>query len=91
MRIFITGATGVLGRRVVPRLVAGGHEVAAVARTHAKAAAAPPAPSPCACLHQLARDDGEQPAGTTDEGGADDRTAAGSVVVVAVVPSRAAP
>ena len=36
MRIFITGATGVIGRRLVPRLVAGGHQVSAVARTPAK-------------------------------------------------------
>lgn len=36
MRIFITGATGVIGRRVVPRLVAAGHQVSAVARSPAK-------------------------------------------------------
>ena len=33
MRILLTGATGVIGRRVVPLLVAAGHEVKAVART----------------------------------------------------------
>lgn len=33
MKIFVAGATGVLGRRVVPLLVAAGHEVTAVART----------------------------------------------------------
>jgi nucleoside-diphosphate-sugar epimerase len=33
MRVFVTGATGVIGRRVIPLLVAGGHEVAAVGRT----------------------------------------------------------
>lgn len=32
MKIFITGATGVVGKRVVPLLVAQGHEVTAVAR-----------------------------------------------------------
>jgi nucleoside-diphosphate-sugar epimerase len=32
MRIFVTGATGVIGRRVVPRLVDSGHDVTAVAR-----------------------------------------------------------
>lgn len=32
MRVFVTGATGVLGRRVVVRLVAEDHEVTAVAR-----------------------------------------------------------
>lgn len=35
MRVFVTGATGVLGRRAVPRLVAAGHEVTAVARSSA--------------------------------------------------------
>jgi nucleoside-diphosphate-sugar epimerase len=39
MRIFVAGATGVLGRRVVPQLIAGGHAVTAVARTPQKAAA----------------------------------------------------
>jgi nucleoside-diphosphate-sugar epimerase len=33
MRIFVTGSTGVIGRRVVPTLLAKGHEVTAVART----------------------------------------------------------
>lgn len=37
-RIFLTGATGVLGRRAVPRLVATGHEVSGVARSDGKAA-----------------------------------------------------
>lgn len=37
MRIFVTGATGVIGRRVVPLLVRAGHEVTAVARTPEKA------------------------------------------------------
>ena len=32
MKIFVTGATGVLGRRVLPLLTAEGHEVTAVAR-----------------------------------------------------------
>jgi nucleoside-diphosphate-sugar epimerase len=32
MRVFVAGATGVLGRALVPRLVAGGHNVRAVAR-----------------------------------------------------------
>lgn len=39
MRIFLTGATGVIGRRVAPLLVAAGHEVTAVARTSDKRAA----------------------------------------------------
>lgn len=37
-RIFVTGATGVVGRRVVPQLVSMGHEVTAVGRTPAKRA-----------------------------------------------------
>jgi len=36
LRVFITGASGVIGRRVVPQLVAGGHQVSAVARSPAK-------------------------------------------------------
>ncbi len=38
MRIFITGATGALGRHLVPRLVAAGHEVTATTRTPGKVA-----------------------------------------------------
>lgn len=36
MRIFLTGATGVIGRRIVPLLIDGGHRVTAVARSPAK-------------------------------------------------------
>ncbi|MGH6976439.1 MAG: SDR family oxidoreductase, partial [Stellaceae bacterium] len=36
MRIVIIGATGVLGRHLVPRLIERGHRVSAVARTAAK-------------------------------------------------------
>ena len=39
MKVFVTGATGVVGRRAVPLLVRAGHEVTAVARTPEKAAA----------------------------------------------------
>ncbi|MEO8265623.1 MAG: NAD-dependent epimerase/dehydratase family protein [Ilumatobacteraceae bacterium] len=39
-RVLVTGSTGVLGRRVVPRLVEAGHAVTAVVRSEAKAAAA---------------------------------------------------
>ena len=38
-RVFVTGATGVLGRRVVPMLVDAGHSVSAVVRSDAKAEA----------------------------------------------------
>jgi nucleoside-diphosphate-sugar epimerase len=38
MKIFVAGATGVLGRRAVAQLVAAGHEVTGVARTEEKAA-----------------------------------------------------
>ena len=37
MKVFVTGATGVVGRRAVPLLVSAGHEVTAVARTAEKA------------------------------------------------------
>jgi nucleoside-diphosphate-sugar epimerase len=36
MRIFLTGATGVIGRRVIPLLIASGHRVTGVARTPEK-------------------------------------------------------
>jgi nucleoside-diphosphate-sugar epimerase len=39
MRIFVAGASGVIGIRLVPLLVAGGHEVAGMTRTPEKAAA----------------------------------------------------
>lgn len=38
MKVFVAGATGVLGRRAVARLVDAGHAVTAVARSHDKAA-----------------------------------------------------
>ena len=36
MRVFVTGATGVIGRRLVPLLVNSGHDVTAVARSPGK-------------------------------------------------------
>jgi nucleoside-diphosphate-sugar epimerase len=39
MKIFVTGATGVVGRRTVPLLIAAQHDVTAVARSPEKAAA----------------------------------------------------
>jgi nucleoside-diphosphate-sugar epimerase len=38
MRIFVAGATGVLGRRLVPLLVAAGHDVAGMTRSEGRAA-----------------------------------------------------
>ncbi len=38
MKVFVAGATGVLGRRAVPLLVQAGHEVTGVARSEEKAA-----------------------------------------------------
>jgi 2-alkyl-3-oxoalkanoate reductase len=37
MRVFVTGATGALGRQLVPQLVAAGHDVTATTRTPGKA------------------------------------------------------
>ncbi len=37
MRVFVAGASGVIGRRLVPLLAAAGHNVAAMTRTQAKA------------------------------------------------------
>ncbi|HEX6461312.1 MAG TPA: NAD(P)-dependent oxidoreductase [Thermoleophilaceae bacterium] len=37
MKVFVAGATGAIGKRLVPRLVAGGHEVVAMTRSPAKA------------------------------------------------------
>jgi nucleoside-diphosphate-sugar epimerase len=39
MRIFVAGATGVMGRQLVPRLVAAGHEVVGTTRSESKRAA----------------------------------------------------
>jgi nucleoside-diphosphate-sugar epimerase len=38
MKVFVAGATGVLGRRVVSRLVTAGHDVSALARSDGRAA-----------------------------------------------------
>ena len=38
MKIYLTGATGVIGRRALPALLAAGHDVTAVARSDEKAA-----------------------------------------------------
>ena len=38
MKVFVTGATGAIGRFVIPELVRNGHEVTALARTDEKAA-----------------------------------------------------
>jgi len=38
MKLFVTGATGVLGRPTLPKLAAAGHEVTAIARGDEKAA-----------------------------------------------------
>ena len=36
MKVFVAGATGVLGRQLVPQLVARGHEVVGMTRTASK-------------------------------------------------------
>src|SRR5262245_17489524 len=38
MKVFLTGATGVIGRRAVPLLISAGHAVTAVARSPERAA-----------------------------------------------------
>jgi nucleoside-diphosphate-sugar epimerase len=38
MRVFVAGATGTIGRQLVPRLVAAGHEVHGMTRSEAKQA-----------------------------------------------------
>ena len=37
MKVFLAGATGAVGKRLVPMLVAAGHEVAGMTRTPEKA------------------------------------------------------
>ena len=39
MRVFLAGATGVIGRRLLPRLLEGGHDVTAMTRRADRAAA----------------------------------------------------
>ena len=36
MKVFVAGASGAIGQRLVPRLVAGGHEVVATTRSREK-------------------------------------------------------
>ncbi|MGZ4697627.1 MAG: NAD(P)H-binding protein, partial [Oryzihumus sp.] len=38
MRVFVAGATGAMGRQLVPRLVRAGHEVHAMTRSESKQA-----------------------------------------------------
>ena len=38
MRVFVAGATGAIGKQLVPRLVAAGHEVHGMTRTESKKA-----------------------------------------------------
>jgi nucleoside-diphosphate-sugar epimerase len=41
MHVFITGGTGHAGSHIIPELLAGGHEVTALVRSVASAAAVP--------------------------------------------------
>ena len=36
MKVFVAGASGALGKQLIPQLVAGGHEVVGMTRTEAK-------------------------------------------------------
>jgi nucleoside-diphosphate-sugar epimerase len=56
MRIFVAGATGVLGRRLVPLLVAGGHTVVGTTRTPGKVEALRAAGATPVVLDALDRD-----------------------------------
>lgn len=56
MRIFVTGATGVIGRRVVPLLTGAGHRVTAVGRTPEKRAALERAGATAVALDLFDRD-----------------------------------
>ena len=38
MRVFVAGATGAIGKQLVPRLVAAGHEVHGMTRSESKQA-----------------------------------------------------
>jgi uncharacterized protein YbjT (DUF2867 family) len=38
MKVFVAGATGAIGTQLVPRLVAGGHEVVGMTRSASRAA-----------------------------------------------------
>jgi uncharacterized protein YbjT (DUF2867 family) len=39
MRVFVAGATGAIGKQLVPRLVTAGHEVVGMTRSESKTAA----------------------------------------------------
>jgi 2-alkyl-3-oxoalkanoate reductase len=57
MRIFVAGATGVLGRRLVPLLVSGGHQVTGMTRSPGKVAALRAAGAQPVVADALDRDD----------------------------------
>ena len=57
MRVFLTGATGVVGRRAVPLLIAAGHEVTAVGRNPEKRRQLERAGAAPVALDLLSRDD----------------------------------
>ena len=61
MQVFVTGATGALGRQLVPGLVAAGHEVTATTRTPGQVAQLRPAgseggPASCYGVSQMSCD-----------------------------------
>src|SRR3954449_4365474 len=50
MRIFLAGASGVIGQRLIPRLVQAGHVVGGMTRSPSKAeSVAPPGAEPIVC------------------------------------------
>ena len=53
MRVFVAGASGVIGRRLVPQLVAAGHEVTGMSRSEQRAAAVRATGADCAICDAL--------------------------------------
>jgi 2-alkyl-3-oxoalkanoate reductase len=53
MRVFVAGATGAIGRYLVPALVAAGHQVSGTTRSPGKAGQLTKAAEPEVIIHQM--------------------------------------